>query len=72
ASDMLDETGNAFTRAYYAPEHNPYLADYAALLAADLPTAYHVANTWVSYEKLRALLDERFEAWRRSRGGGKR
>lgn len=72
ASDMLDDVGNAFTHAYYDLEHGAYLSEYVALLAADLPSAYHVADTWANYEKLRAHLDAKLEEWQRSGGGAPR
>lgn len=63
ASDMLSDVGNAFARAYYDLESGHFLAEYEALLASSLPSAYHVADTWPNYEKLRAHLDARFDAW---------
>jgi hypothetical protein len=67
ASDMLNETGNAFARDYVDPERGSFLAEYETLLASGLPSAYHVADTWASYETLRAHLDARFADWERSR-----
>jgi hypothetical protein len=63
ASDLLSDAGNAFARDYVDLERGAFVAEYSALLAADLPTAYHVPDTWGSYEKLRAHLDARFAAW---------
>lgn len=64
--DMLSDEGNAFSRAYYDFETGRFLADYEQALARDLPSLYHVEDTWENYETLRSLLDSRFEAWRRS------
>jgi hypothetical protein len=67
--DMLSEEGNAFSQAYFDFDRGQFLADYEELLAGDLPTLYHVANTWENYHRLRERLDERYDAWTRGRGG---
>lgn len=67
ASDMLSDVGNAFARDYVDFERGSFLSDYEALLASDLPSVYHVADTWENYEKLRARLDARFAEWSRAR-----
>ena len=67
AEDMLNAEGDAFTRAYYVPPEG-YLADYAALLSAGLPSAYHVPDSWANYRQLKATLDRRFQAWLRAAG----
>lgn len=41
--DMLGAEGDAFTRSYYVPPEG-YLADYAALLGAGLPSVYHAPD----------------------------
>ena len=63
---MLNDEGNAFSRAYFDFDHGQFLADYVELLGGDLPTLYHVTNSWENYERLRVRLDQRFEEWRRS------
>lgn len=63
AEDMLDETGDAFTRAYY-PEH--YLDDYAKALHVGQhdDALYRVEDSWDNYDRVARVLDARFEAWR--------
>ena len=63
-SDQLTEEGNAFAASYVALGVGPYLNDYADVLARDLPTEYHVADTWENYDLLARRIDERFAAWR--------
>ena len=58
--DMLSAEGNAFAKHYYA---KTYLSDYAEVLAGKLPTLYHVANTWKSFDAIAKRLDERYRAF---------
>jgi hypothetical protein len=62
--DLTDE-GNAFAAHYFDLQKGSYLADYESLLAADLPTLYHVPDTWATFDKLKPVLDTRFQEWRR-------
>ncbi len=67
-SDALTEEGNAFATYYYNGtdgQSSPYLEDYEATLATDLPSLYHVEDTWENYDKIRQKIDQRFEAWKR-------
>ena len=60
--DLLSAEGKAFTRSYY--ETNGFANDYDRVLGGDLPTLYHVENTWENFDKLAPVLDERLAAWR--------
>jgi hypothetical protein len=60
--ELLSPEGLAFTRSYY--ETNGYANDYDRVLGADLPTLYHVQDTWENFDKLAPVLDERLAAWR--------
>jgi hypothetical protein len=60
--ELLSPEGLAFTRSYY--ETNGYANDYDRVLGADLPTLYHVRDTWENFDKLAPVLDERLAAWR--------
>lgn len=64
---MLSAEGNAFSQDYFDFDRGKYLADYEELLLGDLPTLYHVANTWEHYERLRERLDRRYAEWQRKR-----
>jgi hypothetical protein len=64
--DDLTEEGMAFTRHYYQdpPEGlSLYFQDYEVLIG-DLPTAYHVENTWKNYDTLAPLISQRFTQWK--------
>lgn len=60
--ELLSAEGKAFTRSYY--ETNGFANDYDRVLGGDLPTLYHVQNTWENFDKLAPVLDERLAAWR--------
>jgi len=64
----LNEEGNAFAQAYFDLDRGAYLNDYGRILVKDLPSQYHVPDTWVNFELLRPVLDKRLRAWRRPRG----
>ena len=59
---LLNPEGKAFTRSYY--QTNGYANDYDRVLGADLPTLYHVKDTWENFQKLAPVLDDRLSAWR--------
>ena len=63
----LNAEGNAFTRAYFQQEGATFFADYREYLAKGLPTEYHVADSWSSFDKLAPVLDRRLANWRRGR-----
>lgn len=62
--DDLDDEGNAFADAYYSA---PYLQDYADVLARELPSLYHVADTWENYDQIAPVITRAFETWRKER-----
>ena len=61
-SELLTKDGKKFTDAYY--ESQLYFADYDNTLGGDLPTLYHVADTWENYDRIAAVIDQRFAQWR--------
>jgi hypothetical protein len=61
--ENLNDQGNAFAATYFDLEHGSYLADYENVLGADLPSLYHVPDTWLTFDKLKPTLDNRFAAW---------
>lgn len=67
--EMLSDEGNAFTAAYFDFEGGDFLGDYEETLGGNLGSLYEVEDSWSNYEKLRAVLDRRFEDWRRRREG---
>lgn len=65
--DMLSEEGNRFAAAYFDFEVGEYLNDYLELLGEDLPSLYHVDDTWENYDLLKARIDQRYRDWQASR-----
>ena len=70
--DELNDEGNAFTAQYFDAENGRYLHDYAEVLSQELETAYHVADTWANFERLKPLLDRRLAEWRSGALPGKK
>jgi hypothetical protein len=63
----LSPEGNAFAEFYYsdaAGQRGAYFEDYKKALAAGLPSFWHVADTWQNYDKLAAIIDRRYDAWK--------
>jgi hypothetical protein len=60
----LNDEGNAFAKVYYQPEDALYLKDYEDVLAQQLPSLYHVSDSWVTYDALTPALDARLAQWR--------
>jgi len=58
SSDELDRVGNAFARDYYGS--GKYFEDYGEIICANLPTAYHVADTPENFAATCAMIDRRF------------
>lgn len=65
--DDLSAEGNAFAQAYYHQDGASFIRDYHEYLAKGLPSEYHVADNWTSFDKLRPVLDRRLANWRRGR-----
>lgn len=66
-AEDLSEEGNAFTAAYYGgddPQAGSYLADYEEALGRDLPSLYHVADTWENYDRIAPLVARRYLRWK--------
>jgi hypothetical protein len=61
----LNDLGNAFVMAYFEFKTGRYLADYEATLGADVPSLYHVTDSWDNFDKLKPVLDKRYVEWKR-------
>jgi len=64
----LSDAGNAFARHYFDLQSGAFLQDYERTLALALPTTYHVPDTWDSFDRLRPVIDRRYEEWRNAGG----
>jgi hypothetical protein len=66
--DFSDE-GNAFAQHYFAPggsTYGSYNEDYDRILAAGLPSVYHVEDSWENFDRLAPVIQQQFETWRAS------
>jgi len=61
----LSDIGNAFAESYFDFKHGEYLKDYERLLGNDVPTLYHVSDTWENFDRLKPVIDQRFAEWRK-------
>ena len=61
--ELFNKTGNMFTYYYYGS--GIYRKDYQTILAGDLPSIYHVQDTWASYERMSKKITERFNEWQK-------
>jgi hypothetical protein len=64
--DMLSPEANAFTAGYYAEECGGYLGDCSATLAGRLASSYHVDYSEANYQKIKTVLDRRYQEWKRA------
>jgi hypothetical protein len=67
AEKDLNVEGNAFVEHYYknqSGERGPYFTDYKKVLAARLPSFWHVADTWQNYDRMAPVISRRFEEWK--------
>jgi hypothetical protein len=63
-NEDLNDIGNAFAQSYFDFKRGAYLKDYEGLLGKNLPTSYHVSDTWENFDRLRPVLDRRLAEWR--------
>lgn len=60
----LSDDGNAFAKAYYDLSSGAFLADYEETAGGDLPSLYHVPDTWETFDRLKPVFDRRYREWR--------
>ena len=63
-ADMFTPEGAAFAADYLDHETGAFLDDYLRHMTRDLPSEFHVADSWDNHAKLGRVLDDRFRAWR--------
>ena len=67
AEKDLNPEGNEFAEYYYrdsAGERGLYFADYKKTLTADLPSFWHVADTWENYDQMAPVIGQRYAEWK--------
>jgi hypothetical protein len=63
--EMLSAEGNKFAQDYFDFDRDKYQQDYSELLCKELPSMYHVADTWLNYERVKNMIDKRYLDWKR-------
>ena len=63
----LNEEGNDFATFYYEIGGGLYIGDYGETLGANLPSLYHVEDTWENFDKLKPIIDARYVDWKKSK-----
>ena len=61
--ELFNKEGNMFTYYYYGG--GIYRKDYENSLVSDLPSIYHVEDSWENYEKVTESINKRFEDWKK-------
>ncbi|WP_346239302.1 hypothetical protein ABDK00_006280 [Niabella insulamsoli] len=61
--EEVSEIGNRFALHYFDFDTGMYINDYEKTLAKQLPTIFHVQDSWENYEKIRKVIDNRFAEW---------
>nr|WKN36323.1 hypothetical protein K4G66_28590 [Tunicatimonas sp. TK19036] len=61
--ELFSEEGNLFTFYYYGG--GLYHKDYEELLLGDLPSIYHVQDTWENYDRIAQSIFHRLRDWRK-------
>ena len=62
---MLSDEGNKFAQDYFDFDRDHYEEYYGELLCKDLPSMYHLADTWPNYEKVKQMIDKRYRDLKR-------
>ncbi|MCP1311408.1 DUF7832 domain-containing protein [Paenibacillus tyrfis] len=67
-SKELSDEADAFAREYLNIHNDIYTAtDFAEILAAGLPTIYHVEDTIENYQIIEPVISERYRVWKRDK-----
>ena len=64
--EQLNEEGKAFAKDYY--QGGQYLIDYKETLAKNKKSMFQVKDNRMSYEKMRDVLDARYNEWKKAKG----
>ena len=64
--ETLSEECYAFAEEYFGYGEDQYFADLEELLCKDLPSKWHIQDTWQNLDRVMTKIDERYSAWRRA------
>ncbi len=60
--ELFNEEGNLFTYYYYGG--GLYRKDYELTVCQNLPSIYHVKDTWENYDLMNAQITKRYKEWK--------
>lgn len=61
--ELFNEEGNMFTYYYYGG--GLYKKDYEMILCKDLPSLYHVQDTWENFDLISRQISKRYAEWKK-------
>jgi hypothetical protein len=64
--ELFSNSGNMFTYYYYGG--GLYYSDYNRILVKELPSLYHVTDSWQNYDKMKLQMDMRLSDWKKLTG----
>ena len=67
--EHLNDPGNAFTKKYYNPGWKYYYHTDFHTLSCNEISGFYMPDTWENYERVKALIDKRYEEWLKEKGG---
>ena len=63
----LNNEGNSFAKYYFDDDeegYGKYISGYEEALSSELPSMYHVKDTWENFDKLKSLIDKAYQQWK--------
>ncbi len=63
----LNEEGNQFAQFYFSFEKGEYITNYEKILGENLPSLYHVEDTWENYDRMKTVIDKKYSKWKKSK-----
>ncbi|MGD8912335.1 MAG: hypothetical protein PVJ68_06280 [Candidatus Thiodiazotropha sp.] len=63
--DDVNDEGNSFTEYYFDFENGRYLDDYEEILCKELPSLYHVKDSWENFDKISPIIAKRYKEWKK-------
>jgi len=67
-ANVLTQEAIKFTAEYFDFKKGQYIIDYLSILDPEdnLPSLFHISDSWENYDKLKPVLDRRFKEWRKN------
>ena len=62
--DILSDEGNEFTSFYFDLEKGEYIYHYEHIMFKELPSVFHVKDTWKNYEIVKEFVSKEYVKWK--------